>query len=72
MKIDTEIVQRWLNAYAHAWTIYDPNEIAALFTDAEYRWHHWDKGKDMVRGCASIVAARLENRDAVGMYRSAD
>ncbi len=33
MSIDTEMVQRWLDAYTHAWITYDPGEIGALFTD---------------------------------------
>jgi hypothetical protein len=40
MSIDAEQVQRWLDAYTHAWITYEPDEIGALFTDAaEYRWH---------------------------------
>ena len=70
MKIDAEMVQRWLDAYNHAWTTYDPDEIGELFTDeAEYRWHPWDEGDDVARGRSQIVAAWLENRDASGTYR---
>ena len=72
MKIDAEMVQRWLDAYNHAWITYDPDEIGELFTDeAEYRWHPWDEGDDVVRGRSQIIAAWLENRDAVGTYRGA-
>ena len=72
MKIDDEMVQRWLDAYTHAWITYDPNEIGALFTeDAEYRWHPWDEGDDVARGRSQIVAAWLANRDAAGTYRGA-
>jgi len=57
MKIDDEIVQRWLDAYNHAWTTYDPDQIGALFTDdAEYRWHPWDERDDVARGRSQIVA----------------
>ncbi len=70
MKIDFEMVQHWLDAYHHAWTTYDPDEIGALFTeDAEYRWRPWDEGDNVARGRAHIVAAWLENRDAAGTYR---
>ncbi len=70
MKIDDEIVQRWLDAYNHAWTTYDPYEIGSLFTDdAEYRWHPWDERDDVARGRSQIVAGWLENRDAAGTYR---
>jgi ketosteroid isomerase-like protein len=72
MKIDAEIVQRWLDAYNHAWITYDPDEIGALWTsDAEYRWHPWDEGDNVASGRAHIVAAWLENRDAAGTYRGA-
>ena len=72
MKIDTEMMQQWLDAYNHAWITYDPGEIGALFTeDAEYRWHPWDEGDDVVRGRSEIVDAWLANRDPVGTYRGA-
>lgn len=70
MSIDAEMVQRWLDAYAHAWETYDPDEIGALFAeDAEYRWHPWDEGGDVARGRGQIVAAWLENRDRPSTYR---
>ena len=70
MKINAEMVQRWLDAYSHAWITYDPEEIGSLFSDdAEYRWHPWDEGDAVVRGRFQIVAAWLENRDAAGTYR---
>src|SRR5262249_37302899 len=50
----------------------DPDEIGALFTaDAEYRWHPWDEGEDVVRGRAQIVAAWLGDRDRAGTFRGA-
>lgn len=70
MSIDAERVQRWLDAYSHAWETYDPAEIGALFTDdAEYRWHPWDEGDAVARGRAQIVAAWLKDRDQAGTYR---
>lgn len=70
MKIDAEMVQRWLYAYTHAWTTYDPDEIGALFTeDAEYRRRPWDEGDAVARGRAYIIAAWLEHRGAAGTYR---
>ena len=67
--IDSDAVQRWLHAYAHAWETYDPAEIGALFTDdAEYRWHPWDEGDDVARGREEIVRAWLSSRDAPGTY----
>jgi hypothetical protein len=51
MTVDTAQVQRWLDAYTHAWMTYDPDEISALFTDdAEYRWHPWDDGDEVAHG----------------------
>ena len=70
MDISAEMVQRWLDAYRRAWITYDPGEIGALFTDdAEYRWHPWDEGDQVVRGRAQIIAAWLKDRDAEGTYR---
>lgn len=70
MSIDTAMVQRWLDAYNQAWITYDPDEIGALFADdAEYRYHPWDEGDDVLRGRAQIVANWLENRDKAGTYR---
>ena len=70
MSIDTQSVQRWLDAYSHAWQTYDPNEIGALFSeDAEYLYHPWDTGDDVVRGREAIIANWLENRDKAGAYR---
>ena len=70
MSIDTQSVQRWLDAYSHAWLTYDPAEIGALFSeDAEYLYHPWDTGDDVVRGREAIIANWLENRDKAGAYR---
>ena len=70
MSIYTQSVQRWLDAYSHAWLTYDPDEIGALFSeDAEYLYHPWDTGNDVVRGRAAIIANWLENRDKAGAYR---
>ena len=73
MPIDREHVQRWLDDYSRAWESYDPDDIAALFSEnAEYRWHPWDVGDDVARGREEIVAAWLyeDNRDAEGTYES--
>jgi hypothetical protein len=70
MSTDTTTVQRWLDAYSHAWLTYDPAEIGALFSkDAEYRWHPWDEGDAVVRGREDIVAGWLQERDHAGTYR---
>lgn len=68
--IDSDAVQRWLLAYAHAWETYDPAEISALFTDdAEYRWHPWDEDEEVARGREAIVGAWLSSRDTPGTYQ---
>jgi hypothetical protein len=70
MSMTADMAQRWLDAYTHAWTTYEPGEIGALFTDdAQYRWHPWDEGDDVARGRDQIVAAWLEHRDPAGTYR---
>lgn len=66
--MDRATVQRWLDAYVHAWQTYDPAEVGALFTeDAVY---HYDPFGEPVRGCEAIVASWLENRDAAGTYQA--
>jgi ketosteroid isomerase-like protein len=70
MSINAETVQRWLDAYSQAWISYDPGEIGALFAeDAEYRYHPWDEGDNVLRGRDQIVTNWLENRDKAGTYR---
>ena len=71
-RITHETVQAWLDAYERAWETYDPEQIAALFSDdAEYRWHPAD---DPEKGPDAIVAAWLNpggnasDRDAPGTY----
>ena len=66
--MDHASVQRWLDAYAHAWETYDPEEIGALFSeDAEYFGHPYDPP---VRGRAAIIDDWIapERRDAPGSY----
>jgi hypothetical protein len=62
-------VQRWLDAYVHAWETNEPAEIGDLFTEtAEYHWHPWDEGEDVVYGRHRIVAEWLRNPDAPGTF----
>lgn len=67
-------VQRWLDDYVAAWKSYDPDDIAALFSeDVEYRYHPYD---DPVRGREEVVATWLgegdhemaSDRDKPGTY----
>jgi hypothetical protein len=66
--MDHASAQRWLDAYAHAWLTYDPEEIGALFTeDAVY---HYDPFTEPLHGRDAIVASWLDEdaRDPVGTY----
>jgi ketosteroid isomerase-like protein len=71
-----EDVDRWLAAYLEAWNTYDPDQIAALFTeDVAYRYHPYDEpieGRDEV-----VKAWRAEGdhpeagtRDDPGTYEA--
>jgi len=67
--MDRDAVQRWLDAYVEAWRTYDAEAIGELFSeDAEYRWHPWDEGSEMVVGRAAIVTAWLDDRDEPGSW----
>lgn len=66
--MDHAAVQAWLDAYVHAWETYDPDEIAALFTeDAVCYYHPYDQPAE---GREAIVASWIEplRRDAPGTY----
>ena len=66
MALDRAAFQGWLDRYVEAWKSYDPEQIAALFSeDAEYRYHPKDHP---VRGRDAIVADWLEDRDDPGTY----
>jgi ketosteroid isomerase-like protein len=62
-------VQRWLDRYVEAWRTYDPAAIGELFSeDAEYRYHPWDSGEQVVVGREAIVASWLDERDEPGSW----
>jgi ketosteroid isomerase-like protein len=64
--VDDARFQRWLDDYIAAWSTYDEDAIAALWSeDAQYRYHPWDEPLD---GRAAIVADWLENRDEPGSW----
>jgi ketosteroid isomerase-like protein len=66
--MDHATAQRWLDAYAHAWHTYDPDEIGALFTeDAVY---HYDPFTEPLHGRDAIVASWVneDTRDPAGTY----
>src|SRR6187401_2030415 len=67
--MDEAAFQRWLDAYVEAWRTYDPAAIGELFgEDAEYRYHPWDTGEDVLVGREAIVAAWLGDRDEPGSW----
>jgi ketosteroid isomerase-like protein len=72
--VDRASAQDWLDRYIAAWLSYDPDEIAALFSeDVTYRYHPYDKG---VVGKAAVVASWIgdeavegaSTRDEPGTY----
>jgi hypothetical protein len=70
--MDREAFQRWLDAYTDAWRTYDAEAIGDLFSEnAEYRWHPWDEGEEMVVGRQAIVDAWLGDRDDPSSWTAA-
>ena len=64
--MDEQAVAAWLDGYSQAWKTYDPEQIAALFSeDAVYFYNPFD---EPVRGREAIVASWLEERDEAGTY----
>ncbi len=56
-----EDVDRWLAEYVEAWKTYDPERIAALFSeDIAYRYHPYD---DAIEGRDEVVKAWREEGD---------
>jgi hypothetical protein len=71
-RITHEHVQSWLDAYAHAWETYEPDQIGALFSDhAEYRWHPSDEptvGRDEIVRAWIAPEGNESSRDKPGTY----
>jgi ketosteroid isomerase-like protein len=74
--VDRTMVQDWLDRYVAAWETYDPEAIAALFSeDITYRYHPAD---EPVVGRDAVVASWLgessspdaSTRDAPGTYEA--
>jgi ketosteroid isomerase-like protein len=74
--MDHPSAQTWLNQYVAAWLSYDPDQIAALFSDdVAYRYHPYD---DPVVGRDAVVASWLgegpsddaSTRDEPGTYEA--
>ena len=67
--VDESRFQAWLDRYVQAWQSYDEDAIGALFNaDAEYRYHAWDDGDEVVKGRDAIVASWLDDRDEPGSW----
>jgi hypothetical protein len=55
--MDQEAARSWLTRYVEAWKSYDPDDIAALFSeDVAYRYHPYD---EPVVGRDAVVASWL-------------
>jgi nuclear transport factor 2 (NTF2) superfamily protein len=71
-RITHETVQAWLDAYERAWESYEPEQIAALFSqDAEYRWHPAEEpvvGRDEIVRAWVAPDGNESSRDAAGTY----
>jgi len=74
--MDHRSAQSWLNQYVAAWLSYDPDQIAALFSDdVAYRYHPSD---EPTVGREAVVASWLgegtsseaSTRDAPGTYEA--
>ena len=68
-RMDEARFQRWLDDYVEAWRTYEPAAIGELFSEeAEYRYHPWDAGEQVLVGREAIVAAWLDDRDEPGSW----
>jgi len=74
--MDLASAQSWLGRYVAAWRSYDPDDIAALFSeDVAYRYHPYD---EPIVGRDAVVASWLgdpssgdaSTRDAPGTYEA--
>jgi ketosteroid isomerase-like protein len=62
--MDVESAQDWLDRYVAAWLSYDPDDVAALFSeDIAYRYHPYD---EPVVGREAVVAAWLAEDEQDG------
>ena len=77
--MDRAGVLEWLERYVEAWRTYDARQIGELFTaHAEYRYHPYDQGDEVIRGREAIIAAWVDGvpdgvasgRDEPGTYEA--
>jgi hypothetical protein len=64
--LDAEIVAQWLNAYIGAWKSYQPEQIAALFSDDAF--YYYTPFDAPLVGRQAIVDSWLANQDPLGSY----
>ncbi len=64
--ISNESVAIWLSNYVEAWKSYDPEAIAALFSEEAH--YYYSAYREPLEGRGTIVASWLENRDKAGTY----
>ena len=68
MALTKEAAAVWLRAYVRAWETYDPDAVAALFSeDATYSYYPFD---EPVRGRLAIIASWLDHKDPAGTYEA--
>jgi hypothetical protein len=76
--VNADDVDQWLRSYVEAWRAYEPERIAALFSDdVSYRYHPYD---EPLRGRDGVVASWLgkgdhpgaSTRDEPGTYDATD
>ena len=74
--MDRDTATAWLDRYVRAWTSYNPDDIARLFSDdVSYRYHPYD---EPIVGRDAVVASWLgedasgdaSTRDAPGTYNA--
>jgi SnoaL-like domain len=62
--LNADDVDQWLRRYVEAWRTYEPERIAALFSDnVSYRYHPYD---EPLRGRDAVVASWLGQGDHPG------
>jgi hypothetical protein len=72
--VDHSSAQTWLDRYVEAWKSYDPDDIAALFSDdVRYRYYphaDWVVGRDAVVASwlGEASDAQASSRDEPGTY----
>ena len=73
--MDLESAQSWLDRYVEAWLPYDPDDVAALFSeDVTYRYHPYDEaivGREAIVDSWFGTGEGAPSRDPEGTYDGA-